>query len=100
MNLTSVRAGDDAGRGPALRGDVVDVLRGGDGGGNRRGDKTLDEVRAGTRIGGRDRNDRFLDLRILPDGEVEHALEAEEQNQKPEDRRQNRPPDEECGEIH
>ena len=57
--------GDDAGRGAALRGDVVDVLGGRDRRGDRRGDEALDQVGAGAGIDRGDGDDRLLDLRIL-----------------------------------
>src|SRR5690606_39037218 len=86
--------------GPALGGDVVDILRRGDGGGNGRGYEALDELRACAGIRGGDGDDRLLHLRILPDGKIRHALQPEQQDHERQNRGENRPPDKGCGDVH
>ena len=54
----------------------------------------------GAGIDGGDRHHRLLDLGILADRQVEDALEAEEQDEGGEDGREDRPADEELGEMH
>ncbi len=91
---------DDARRRRRLRGDVVDVLGRRHRGRDRRGDEALDQVGRGARIDGGDRHHRLLDLGVLADRQVEDALEAEEEDEGGEDGREDRPADEELGEMH
>ena len=84
----------------ARRGHVVDVVGVQHRLGDRRGDEALHQAGAGAGIDGGDGDHRFLDLRIFADGHVEEALDAEEQDQDRGDDRQDRPADEELGEIH
>jgi hypothetical protein len=81
-------------------GDVVDVFRARHGLGDRRRDEALDQVGARARVGGRDGDDRFFDLRILADLHVHEALQTEQQDEHADDDREDREPDEDFGEVH
>ena len=57
-------------------------------------DKSLDQLCAGARVGGRDTDHRGLELRILPHLGVEECLQAEQHDQRADDHGQYRAPDE------
>ncbi|MPL75498.1 hypothetical protein SDC9_21322 [bioreactor metagenome] len=81
-------------------GDVVDVLGRRHRLGDRCGDEALDQVRRGAGVGGGDRHHRLVDLGILPDRQVEIGLDAEQQHEGADHRRQDGASDEDFGEMH
>ncbi len=67
---------------------------------DRRGDKALHQVGAGARIGGRDRDRRFLDLRIFANGQVHETLGAKQNDHQCYNRREDWTANEYLGKIH
>ena len=67
---------------------------------DRHGDEALNEVGVGAGIGREDRDRRIGQLGILPDGQLESRLRADEQDQQAHHRGKHRPFDKEIGEAH
>ncbi len=80
-------------------GDVVDALGRGDRLLQRRGDEALHQLWRRARITGRDRDRGGLQIRKLPDRQLQHGTQPDEEDQRADHGGQYRPADEEIGEI-
>jgi hypothetical protein len=83
-----------------VRGDVVEPLGRRHRLLDRRGDEPLDELRRRAGIERGDGDDRVLQLRILPDRQVEAGDGADQQDEQAHHHREDRTTDEEIGEAH
>src|SRR5262249_34491113 len=84
----------------ALRGHVIDAHGLGDRVLQGRGDEAGDHVRIGTVIGRRHGDDGVLGERELPHRERLAGAQADHQDHQADDGRENRPLDEDIGEMH
>ena len=91
---------DRAGAALAGRRHVVDAVGLGDGDFERRGDEARHHVGIGAVIGGGDGHDRVLGARILQHRQRVIGAHAEHQDQQADDRSEDRPANEDVGEVH
>ena len=92
--------GDRAERLRARRFHVVDAVGAGDDALERRRDEAAHEVRVRADVGGRDADDRDVAARILPDAQRADRLQPRDEDDQVDDDREDRPFDEEIGELH
>ena len=79
---------------------VVDAVGAGDHALERRGDEAAHEVGVGADVRRRDADDRDVAARILADAERADRLQPGDEDHQIDDDRQDRPSDEEIGELH
>ena len=79
---------------------VVDAVGAGDHALERRRDEAAHEVGVRADVHGRDPDDRDVAARILPDAQRADRLQAGDQDDQVDDDRQDRPLDEQIGELH
>ena len=79
---------------------VVDAVGAGDDALERRRDESAHQIGVGADVGRRDADDRDVAARILPDAQRADRLQPGDQDDQVDDDRQDRPLDEEIGELH
>ena len=80
--------------------DVVDAVGARDDALERRGDEAAHEVGVRADVDGRHRDDGDVAARILPHAQRADRLQPRDQDDEVDDDREDRPPDEEVGELH
>ncbi len=92
--------GDRAGALDRARGQVVDALGGRHRLRQRCGDEALHQVGRGAGIDRGDGDRRVRELRVLPDRQLHHRAQPDQEDQQADDQRQHRSADEDIGERH